>query len=76
MGTPCFHYRLAGKRRSKGRGAKGQNTTHVGAEHARVLAVVGDHDPGVGHVGEDLLTELARAAALDGVEVGVNPGRQ
>lgn len=40
-------------------------STHVLAEDLGVLAEVGDSDPDVGHVGENLLAELASATALN-----------
>lgn len=71
----CVSWR-GGAMQSRGRGEEGLHEkveTHVGAENSRVLAEVRDHDPRLGHVGKHLLAELARATALDGVELGVDP---
>ena len=46
--------------------------TYICAEYVRVLAVVGDNDPGLGGFGEHLLAQLACTATLDAVEVGVH----
>lgn len=47
--------------------------THVLSQDGPVLAVIRDHDPRLGSLGEDFLTELTGSASLDGVEVRVDP---
>ena len=46
--------------------------TYICAEDVRVLAVVGDDDPGLGCLSEHLLAQLACTAALDAVEAALD----
>ena len=46
--------------------------TYICAEYVRVLAVVGDNDPGLGGFGEHLLAQLACTATLDAVEAALD----